>query len=373
MAPRRRVDQRLADVLVAVAFAALSVFLIVGLIDDSGGRAKAGALTVLHIAPLAVRRRWPLPVLAAMAASALLTVPLGVPLVVLGPVVLVAVYTVGLAVEPRRSRQALAGTLVVMAAVVLGNGMDAGTVASDAVAIVVAWWLGDRARRATIETQRQRVAGAEAARRAAAAERLRIARELHDVVAHAMSVIAVQAGTGRFVIDQSPEVARDALASIETTSRAALQEMRRLLSVLRDEEMAGGDLLPTPGLRDLDGLVAASADAGVRVDVRTSGDPVSLPSGVDLCAYRVIQEALTNVRKHAHASSATVTIAYEPTALSIEVVDNGVGSGATTTDGQGHVGMRERVHLYGGALDVGPCPGGAGYRVAARLPLAAVA
>jgi signal transduction histidine kinase len=305
-----------------------------------------------------------------MAASALLTVPLGVPLVVLGPAVLVAAYTVGGLVEPRRSRQALAATLVVMAGVVLANNMNADTVVSDAAAITVAWWLGDRSRRAALDTERQRAAGAETARRAAAAERLRIARELHDVVAHAMSVIAVQAGTGRFVIDESPDVARDALTSIETTSRAALREMRRLLSVLRDEEMAAGDLLPTPGLRDVEALVAATTAADVRVEVRTCGDVVPLPSGVDLCAYRVIQEALTNVRKHANASSATVTIAYEPAGLCIEIVDDGVGNGVAAGGGQGHMGMRERVSLYGGVLEVGPRAGG-GYRVAARLPLAA--
>jgi signal transduction histidine kinase len=148
---------------------------------------------------------------------------------------------------------------VVTGVVVAGNGMDAGTVVGDAVGITVAWWLGDRARRGALDTERERAAGVEAARRAAAAERLQIARELHDVVAHAMSVIAVQAGTGRFVADGSPDLARDALASIETTSRARLQEMRRLLSVLRDEDAVAGDLLPAPGLADVDGLVAATA------------------------------------------------------------------------------------------------------------------
>jgi signal transduction histidine kinase len=149
------------------------------------------------------------------------------------------------------------------------------------------------------------------------------------VVAHAMSVIAVQAGTGRFVIDDSPDIARDVLATIETTSRSALQEMRRLLSVLRDDDSAVSELLPTPGLHALDGLIAATTDAGINVDVRTRGVPVPLPSGVDLCAYRVIQEALTNVRKHARASRATVTVVYEPTSLTVEVTDDGIGSDAS--------------------------------------------
>jgi signal transduction histidine kinase len=366
--PSRLHREALVDWLIAAAFAVVSALLIVGTVHGAGERAVATAVALVHVVPLGVRRRWPLGVLATMAVTSLLTVPLGLPVIILGPAALVASYTVGSQSDPARGRPALVGALAVMSGVVLANGMNAGTVLTNAIALTVAWWLGDRTRRAGIETEQHRMAAVEAARRAAAGERLRIARELHDVVAHAMSVIAVQAGTGRFVIDESPEVARDALASIESTSRTALQEMRRLLLVLRDEDMADGDLLPAPGLGDLQGLVAATSDAGVHVDVQVRGDVAPLPSGLDLCAYRVIQEALTNVRKHARASLATVTVAYEPGALTVEVTDDGVGQGRNT-GGHGHIGMRERVSLYDGVLEVGPCPTG-GYRVRARLPLA---
>jgi signal transduction histidine kinase len=358
------------DAVITAGLAAISAILIAGLVDGAVDLALAGALAAVHVGSLLVRRRWPLPVLAVMGGTALLSVPLGVPLVVLGPAVLVAVYTVGALAEPRLARWALAATLAVTAVVVPANGMDAGTYVSNAVALAVAWWLGDRARRAAVDAERERADAADAARRAAAAERLRIARELHDVVAHAMSVIAVQAGTGRFVIDESPEVARDALAAIETTSRSALEELRRLLSVLRDDGDAGGDLLPTPGLRDLDELVAATTQAGVDVDVAVHGEAVTLPSGVDLCAYRVVQEALTNVRRHAGARIAEVSITYAPDCLHVVVDDDGAGAAATaSTGGHGLVGMAERVGLYGGTLDAGPRRGG-GYRVAAHLPLA---
>jgi signal transduction histidine kinase len=366
------VDRRrdlVVDIAIAVGFAAISAVLVAGVTDGAADTALSGALAAVHVGALLFRRRWPLLVLAAMGATALLSVPLGQPLVVLGPAVLVAVYTAGARTEPAVSRWALAATLAVTAVVVPANGMDAGTYVTDAVALAVAWWLGDRARRTAADAEQQRIDAAEAARRAAAAERLRIARELHDVVAHAMSVIAVQAGTGRFVIDESPDVARDALAAIETTSRAALEEMRRLLSVLREDDDDGGALLPAPGLRDLQDLVASTTQAGVAVDVAVHGDAVVLPAGLDLCAYRVVQESLTNVRRHARARAATVTITYAPDCLHVVVEDDGAGPTATSPGGHGLVGMAERVGLYGGTLDAGPRRG-AGFRVAAHLPLA---
>lgn len=359
------------DVAVALALGALSGALVLGLVDGTADRAVAGLLAVGHVAPLAVRRRYPLAVLAAMVATALATAPLGVPVVVLGPAVLVGLYTVGALVEPPSSRWALGGALAASAVVVPVNGMDASTLVTNAVGLSVAWWLGDRARQARQGAERQQAEAAEAAQRVAGAERLRIARELHDVVAHAMSVIAVQAGTGRFVMDESPEVAREALVAIETTSRSALDELRRLLSVLRDDsDDVGGDLHPTPGLRDLDDLVAATTQAGVTVDVTVHGEVVALPSGVDLCAYRVVQEALTNVRRHARADTSAVSITYSPDCLHVVVDDDGIGSApALSSGGHGLIGMVERVGLYGGTLDAGPRPDG-GYRVAAHLPLA---
>ena len=353
---------RLVDVAIAVGLGAISAMLVLGVVDGTAGQVIAAVLAVLHISPLLVRRRRPEAVVAAMAATAALTVPLGVPVVVLGPAALVGLYSVGAASSARRSRQLLIGVLVVSGAVTLLNGADAGTVVTNTIALTTAWWLGGRSRRAAMEADAL-------AAKAVADERLRIARELHDVVAHAMSVIAVQAGTGRFVIERQPDVAAEALATIETTSRAALQEMRRLLAVLRNDDVPAGELLlPAPGLDDLDALADVTRDAGIEVEVVTAGEPMSLPWGLELCAYRIVQEALTNVRKHARARRATVRVTRGGDAVTIEVSDDGVGSAASTPSaGVGIVGMRERVALYGGTLEAGRAP--SGYRVHARFPL----
>ena len=363
--------EALFDLAVALAFAAISVLLTLDLVDDAAHRAVGIALGLAHTLPLAVRRRWPLAVLAAMAVTAVLTIPAGLPIIILGPAVVVGVYTVGAQVDPPRSIQALVAVLVVMTGVVLVDGADAGTVVGNGLATTAVWWLGDRARRAAQATAAERAKAAAEARRAALDERLRIARELHDVVAHAMSVIAVQAGTGRFVIERSPEVAAEALATIETTSRDALQEMRRLLAVLRDDDAVADEvLLPAPGLDDLDDLVVATRDAGVDVQLETAGTPVPLPAGLCLSAYRIVQEALTNVRKHAGATHATVRVTYEPDALRVEVADDGSGAHGDGAAGHGLLGMQERVALYGGTLAAGPVDG-AGFRVAATFPIGA--
>ena len=376
---RRELSRRdqAVDVAIAVAFIALSILLSVGVVDGAVKRSIAIGLGVVHNGSLAFRRRWPIALLAVMAVTAVLCLVAGLPVVILGPGVTVAVYTVGARTAPDRSKQALAAVLAVMGLVVAGNGADAGTIVSNSVAMVVAWWLGDRSRRAAMETEAERVAAAESARRAVVHERLRIARELHDVVAHAMSVIAVQAGTGRFVIRESPDVAAEALATIETTSRGALQELRRLLTVLRDEDPDEEALAPAPGVRDIDQLVETTERAGVDVDVVVRGAPAPLPAGVDLCVYRVVQEALTNVRKHARARRAVVTIGYDGPMVEVEVRDDGVGAtGPVPAAGSGHgahglVGMRERVELYGGSFEAGG--NGAGFRVAARIPIESTA
>jgi signal transduction histidine kinase len=215
-----------------------------------------------------------------------------------------------------------------------------------------------------------------------AAERLRIARELHDVVAHAMSVIAVQSGMGAHVIDTQPEEARRALANIEATSRSGLAELRRLLGVLRDDDADTGDgagtrrpaLAPAPGLGELDALVARASEAGLPVEVAIEGDARPLPPGVDLAAYRIVQEALTNVVKHAGEATARVTVRYGEAEVDLEIVDDGRGRAAAAggtpgANGHGIAGMRERATIYNGTLDAGPRPEG-GFRVAARLPLA---
>jgi signal transduction histidine kinase len=215
----------------------------------------------------------------------------------------------------------------------------------------------------------------ELARRAVAEERLRLARELHDVVAHSMSVIAVQSGVGAHVADTRPEEAAKALAAIEATSRAALTELRRLLGVLRRDSEPLDDLTPVPGLADLEILLAEVAKAGLAVRVRVEGTQSQLPAGVDLSAYRIVQEALTNVVKHAGSARAQVVVGYRDQEVTVEVTDDGRGAISAGSDGRvgsGHglIGMRERVAAFGGDLEVGPRPGG-GFRVAARLPLAA--
>ncbi len=211
----------------------------------------------------------------------------------------------------------------------------------------------------------------EDARRAVAEERLRIAQDLHDVVAHSMGVIAVQAGVGAHVIDTDPEEARRSLDAISRTSRSALAEIRSMLGVLRED----GDpsYAPAPGLADLDRLVRDVRDAGVEVDVRTEGEYREVPPGVEFTAYRIVQEALTNVLKHAGRAHATVVVDYEDGALQLQIDDDGRGiNGGATDGGHGLIGMRERVAVYGGAFEAAPRTGG-GFRVSARLPYRAPA
>jgi signal transduction histidine kinase len=205
------------------------------------------------------------------------------------------------------------------------------------------------------------------AREAVADERARIARELHDVVAHDVSVMVVQAqGAARVLEGEQPEV-RDALAAIETTGREAVDEMRRLLGVLRrsDEEIA---LAPQPSLAALDELVAGVREAGLPVALEVVGEPVPLPPGVDLSAYRIVQEALTNALKHAGPARARVVVRYAADAVELEVSDDGAGIPDAVGTGHGLVGMRERVALYGGDLQAGHRRDG-GWALRARLPL----
>jgi signal transduction histidine kinase len=200
-----------------------------------------------------------------------------------------------------------------------------------------------------------------------AEERGRIARELHDVVAHSVSVMVVQAQAGPRLLGE-PEQARGAFRSIEASGREALVELRRLLGILRtgDEHLAIG---PQPGLGSLQSLVEQMREAGLPVELRVEGEPLQLPPGVDLSAYRIVQEALTNTLKHAGQAEAEVVVRYGASELELEVVDNGSG-GAASVNGPGHglIGMRERVALYGGELVTGTRNSG-GYAVRARLPL----
>ncbi|TDC86728.1 sensor histidine kinase [Actinomadura sp. 7K507] len=231
--------------------------------------------------------------------------------------------------------------------------------------IIVTWMAGNsvRVRRAHAESRRE-----QATAQAVADERLRIARELHDMVAHSIGIIAIQAGVGGRVIDTQPAEARNALDAIETTSRDTLSGLRRMLTALRKDDSGTAPLGPAPGLGDLDRLAEATRDAGVRVGIRTEGEPRSLPPDVDLSAYRIVQEAVTNVVRHAGTDECRVTVDYGDGELAIEVEDD--GRGGVVGAGYGIVGMRERVALLRGDFAAGPRPGG-GFRVAVRIPLEA--
>jgi signal transduction histidine kinase len=341
------------------------------------------ALVLLHTLPLAARRRFPGTVLGISVASGLAIGAHFLPPDFLGPAILVAVYSVAAYGDRWVSLAGLAAAELGLAAVQLTRGrFDEPSAWVPFALIVAAAWLlgyfvGDRhvyaaqleERTAELEQARE-----ELARRAVAEERLRLARELHDVVAHSMSVIAVQSGVGAHVAESRPEEVGKALAAIEATSRATLEELRRLLGVLRQDSEPQASLAPVPGLADLDSLLGEVAKAGLAVRLRVQGTPSPLPAGVDLSAYRIVQEALTNVVKHAGPAQAQVTIGYRDRDVTVEVTDDGRGAAAPAGDGRGGtghglVGMRERVAAFGGDLEAGPRLGG-GFRVAARLPLA---
>jgi signal transduction histidine kinase len=211
----------------------------------------------------------------------------------------------------------------------------------------------------------------EEARRRESEERMRIARELHDVLAHNISLISVQAGVALHLIDEQPAQARTALSAIRDASKDALRELRSVLGVLRQVDEAV-PLEPAPGLDDLDGLVARAGTAGLEVRVERNGTARSLPPDVDVAAFRIVQEALTNVTRHAGPASATIRVGYGSGDVTVQVDDDGRGAASATSgaagSGQGIAGMRERARSLGGDLEAGPRPGG-GFRVRARLPV----
>jgi signal transduction histidine kinase len=241
-----------------------------------------------------------------------------------------------------------------------------------ALVTIIAWLIGNSIRQAQAQAELLR---AQAAAQTVMAERLRIARELHDIVAHSIGIIAIQAGAGRRVFDARPDEARDALAAIEATSRETLSGLRRVVTGLRRAEVEPGDgqapLGLAPGLADMERLAAMTLDAGVKVDVDWHGSREPLPAEIDLSAFRIIQEAVTNVVRHAGISQCRVLIGQQDGQLSIEVTDSGRG-GSMAATGYGIIGMRERATLLGGDFSAGPRPGG-GFGVAARLPVPAPA
>ncbi|MEU8848296.1 sensor histidine kinase [Streptomyces sp. NPDC093982] len=252
------------------------------------------------------------------------------------------------------------------------------------VPFALAWVLGDsiRTRRAYYEQLEERATRLEKEREAqakvaVAAERARIARELHDVVAHNVSVMVVQADGAAYVLDSAPDQAKKALETISSTGRQALAEMRRLLGVLRTgEHQESGEYVPQPDVEQIDDLIQQCRSSGLPVDFKVEGTPRPLPSGVELTAYRIVQEALTNTRKHGGPNTgASVRLVYFDDGLGLLVEDDGKGAphelyedGGADGSGHGLIGMRERVGMVGGTLDAGPRPGG-GFRISALLPL----
>lgn len=334
------------------------------------------ALLVLGCLPYAWRRRAPVLVLLLASLPVLAIIGLGYSSAVVGSGLFLLAYTVAAGCSARTTT--LAGLYVaVMLAVVAAmapDRMPLAELATNTALFVGALGLGRgahlRLRNAELLAERAELADrarAEESARAVSDERLRIARELHDVVGHTMGVIALQAGVGAHVIDTDPGEARSALLSIAATSRSALAEIRQILGALRGEQDVA-PVRPPPGLAALPDLAGELAAAGLPVRVHVSGDPVGVPTGVDVTAYRVVQESLTNVLRHAGHASAEVHVTYQPGAVVLEVLDDGAGPGAQAAGGgHGQIGMRERVAVWGGTLEIGPQPDG-GYRVAAQLP-----
>jgi signal transduction histidine kinase len=289
--------------------------------------------------------------------------------------VLAAVFLFGI-LEDRR--QSVAGLAIALGAAGVVTINDPTQVWSDYAGVVllfsIAWLagfaIGRKLEQASAAQERadrlEREQEAEA-RAAVAEERARIARELHDVVGHSVSVMTVQASAVRRRLNPDQEQEREALEIVEQTGREALAEMRRLVGVLRRPE-EGPALAPQPSLQHLDRLVAQARESGLPVELRIEGEPTQLPPGVDLTAYRLVQEGLTNAIKHARASKADVVVRYGDGGVEVTVTDDGAGGGDGGGGGHGLVGMRERVTVYGGELEAGPRPEG-GYSLRARLPV----
>jgi signal transduction histidine kinase len=382
----------------------IAVLAIAGMLELVIGRDLPGAPTTslwfsvpavaILVLPLFARRRFPFAAPAAywlMAAALSFIDGLLVPFI--GSLGVVGLATAFLLGNLREDRQAGVGLAIVLGSiVVVVSNIPGSQSASDLVFIplrfVVGWVAGYALRqraeqaeaaemRATLaerdrEAAEMRATLAErereaAARIAVAEERARIARELHDIVAHAMSVMVLQIGAVRHKLPEALEEDREALGRVEQAGRTALTEMRRLLGAMRSDG-DGLELVPQPGLDALDSLVEDVSRAGLPVRLHVDGERVPLPRAIDLSAYRIVQEGLTNALKHAHASHADVTVRYLPDELELNVADDGEGPATTNGHGHGLVGIRERVNIYGGEMSAGAAPAG-GFVLSARLPV----
>ncbi|MDQ7809474.1 sensor histidine kinase [Amycolatopsis sp. A133] len=375
-----RRDPRVVDLAMALTLLAL-MGLVGGLFRAEGHRPFDGwayALTGLICLPLAARRAAPMTVLLTSAAAYVVYAGQGyLPgLHLWSPIV--AFYSLA-ALKPPRVTAIGAGVAAgVMVASSLALHAPLFATLAQAVAVpAVAWALGNVSRQ--LEQRNRQLAEATAQleyeqrrniEHAVGQERLRIARELHDVVAHHMSMISMQAGLAGYVFDSDPETARTAVGTIGATSRETLDEMRRLLVLLRESDLEDAVEAPhpAPGLNLLPALADRAGAAGVDVELTTGGELATLPSGLQLAVYRVVQEALTNVLKHAGRCRAEITVRREPGVLRATVRNDGAPAGRTGTGGFGLTGMRERAKLYGGTLTAGPRPDG-GFAVELTIPL----
>jgi len=375
--------QRAADAVVAFALAAISVGSLLVRDDPSWGanRPVAVLLALASTVPVAWRSQWPI------AAAVIVSAANGGCMIAAAPhqaafqpfvaLVLVA-YSLGSNTTGRAVVLAPAASLAFLAGlggIAISRGQDSGNVVPSTVWLVATWFVGRlmrrwRRRAAELEDLTHRLDAQRElqAQAAVAVERARIARELHDVIAHNVSMMVVQAGAAARVLEGNQQDVRTALDAIEGTGRQTVDEMRRLIGVVRSDD--GLALSPQPTLRDLERLIANVRDAGLPVELRVEGSPVPLPPGIDLSAYRIVQEALTNALKHAGRAHATVVVRYERGAVEVEVTDDGEGPGTDTGTGHGLVGMRERVALWGGELEAGRRAGG-GFEIRARLPVGA--
>lgn len=375
----RHVRLPLVDVLLAVLLFVTGQYQVwFGELD--GSVAANATMVALFCAPLAWRRKRPVAAFAVVAAAAVAhvkiehqawIVPTDEGMAQAWFAVLIAFYSVAAHAEPRRA--ALAGLIgggafiandipqLVAGATTLDHTVPAWFILGGA------WGVGYalRGRQVQVQALADRAARLERQReQAAGVERERIARELHDVVAHSLSVMVIQAQAAGRVLDGPEPSAREALASIDSTGRQALVEMRRLVGMLREGDLT---LAPQPGLDQLDVLLGQVRQAGLAVELEVEGDRRPLAPGVDLAAYRIVQEALTNVLKHAGPASARVAVRFRAEEIELEIIDDGTGSGDGPPGGHGLAGMRERIAVYGGALEAASL-NGHGFRVRARLP-----
>jgi signal transduction histidine kinase len=383
--PARAVESRLLVGVVLVA--ATGTFMLLTFTGPGVNHPWARLLLpVLTCVPVILLRRWPLPVLGVVTGLAVLAAASGSAWLPVGLLLGVAMYFAALSVPRPKSIELALGVGSMLAGAFLYAAFTRwpNQFASEAVESFIplagAWFIADAvaARRrylAGLAWQYERERSAEVRE-----ERVRIAREMHDVVAHALAVITVQAGVGRRLADRRPEAANCALETIETISRTAQDELRVVLGLLRDGDSGGAPLAPAPTLVDVEDLVGTVRASGIPVELRMSGTDRRLSPSLELSIYRVVQEALTNVVKHAPGASAVVELAVSAGKVQLEIRDDGgpgggapqVFLGADHGTGQGIVGMRERIGAFGGWLVAGPRVGG-GFQVSAEVPIEDVA